>query len=326
MKLCALSFAILLVFAGTAAASAQEFHVFGGWLQNTGDHDRTYTYQFEYRQRFHDNFAFSLTYLNEGAFTEHSRDGHGAQLWAGANLLDRRLSLAFGVGPYFYYDTIPYSSSGFSLNDHGWGALLSLDATWYTRSRWLFLLRTNWVATGNSIDTISASFGIGYRFDEPATPKPGGEPALPREPAPRNELTLYIAQTSVHNKGPSHSIGAGLEYRRRLLRYLDVTAGCVYEGESDLIERYGLNLQLWLAGSFLDDRLSLGFGAGPYFAIDRHRTEEGRDHKVAVLKNVSMSGAYRFSPHWGVRFNWIRVITNYERDADVWMLGTSYFF
>jgi hypothetical protein len=108
-----------------APAQAKEFNVFGGFLQNTADHEHTYTWQLEYRQQFQENFAFSITYLNEGAFPVHSRDGHAAQLWARLPLADNRLALGLGAGPYFYYDTIPYSSSGYSLNDHGWGALVT---------------------------------------------------------------------------------------------------------------------------------------------------------------------------------------------------------
>lgn len=317
---------LMILVCLAAPAWGQEFHVLGGLLQNTDNHDRTYTWQLEYRQSLHENLAFSVTYLNEGAFDNHSRDGHSAQLWARTNLLDRQLSLAFGAGPYFYYDTIPYLRSGYSLNDHGWGALLSLDATWYTKSRWLFLLRTNWVVTGSSIDTISASLGIGYQLDPPKTPGPVPKASPQSEPETRNEVTLFVGETNVHNKGPAHSISAGFEYRRRLLSYLDWSAGIIYEGNSTLSERGGLVTQLWLTQAFMDDRLSLGIGAGPYIAVDRRRTEEGENHKVGVSPIVTMTTGYRFTPHWGARFSWNRVITNYERDADVWLLGASYHF
>jgi hypothetical protein len=318
---------LLMVFVCAAGpAGAQEFQVLGGFLQNTTDHERSYNWQLEYRQSLHENLAFSITYLNEGALQSHSRDGQAAQLWARANLLDRRLSLAIGAGPYFYYDTIPYLPTGFSLNDHGWGALLSFDATWYTRSRWLVLLRTNWVATGSSIDTVSASLGVGYQLDPPPKPGPLPEASPRREPATRNELSLFIGETSVHNRGPAHSLATGVEYRRRLFPYLDWTAGVIYEGSNSLSKRVGLASQLWLASAFMDDSLSLGIGAGPYFAVDRRRTEGGEDHKVGVSPIVTLTAAYHFTTHWGTRFSWNRVITNYERDADVWLLGASYRF
>lgn len=307
-------------------AMGQEFRVLGGLLQETGKHDRTYTWQLEYRHSLHENLAFGITYLNEGSLDAHSRDGYAPQLWARTNLIDRRLSLAMGVGPYFYFDTIPYVNTGFSLNDHGWGALLSLDASWYTDSRWIFFARTNWVATGSSIDTVSASLGVGYQLDPPAKPGPSTGAPGRHEASTRNEITLSIGQTSVHNKGPSHSTAAGIEYRRGLLRYLDWSAGFIYEGSSSLSERYGLTTQFWLTGSFLGDRLSLGVGAGPYFTVERRRVEHGDLHKFETSPILTMTAAYRFTTHWGTRFSWHRVITNYERDADVWLLGASYHF
>jgi len=39
-----------------------------------------------------------------------------------------------------------------------------------------------------------------------------------------------------------------------------------------------------------------------------------------------MSVAYRFHPRWGTRASWNRIITDYNRDADVWLAGISYRF
>jgi len=314
---------ILLLMLMIAPIQAAEFNALGGVLQNTGNHDGTYTWQLEYRQQFHKNLAFSITYLNEGAFPTHSRDGHAVQLWARAPLPGNRLALAVGVGPYFYYDTIPYLTSGFSLNDHGWGALVSLDATLYTRSRWLFLARANWAATGSSIDTVSASFGIGYRLDGSTPPLRSPDESDSQQQTLHNEITLFVGEASVHNKGPAHSFAAGIEYRRQILRYLEWTAGFLYEGENSLSRRYGVATQLWAAQTFFDDSLHMGIGAGPYFSFDRRRTEEGQSHEVTVSNILTMTAGYRFTPAWGARFSWNRVITNYERDADVWLLGLT---
>jgi len=309
-----------------APAQAEEFNVLGGILHTTTDSDRTYTWQLEYRQQFQENFAFSISYLNEGAFPAHSRDGHTAQLWARVPVANNRLALAIGAGPYFYYDTIPYLSSGFSLNDHGWGALVSLDATLYTRSRWLFLMRGNWAATGSSIDTVSASLGVGYRLGDDTAPTHRTDEIDTFDQTARNELTLYAGEVSVHNKGPAHSFAAGIEYRRQLLRHLEWTAGALYESHNSLSLRYGLATQLWLCQTFFDDSLHLGIGAGPYVSYDRRRTEEGQEHKLTVSKTIAMTTGYRFTPAWGTRFTWHRVITNYERDADIWLFGISRFY
>lgn len=317
---------ILLLMFVVAPAQAEEFTVFGGLLQNAADHDRTYSWQLEYRKQFQENFAFSISYLNEGAFPTHSRDGHSAQLWARVPLADNRLALALGAGPYFYYDTIPYLGSGYSLNDHGWGALVSLDATIHTNSRWLIVVRGNWAATGNSIDTLSASLGLGYRLGEGTSPILIPDKSDSSEQTAHNEFTLFAGEVSVHNKGPAHSFATGFEYRRKLLRHLDWTTGVLYESHNSLSLRYGLASQLWLSQTFFDDSLHIGIGAGPYLSYDRRRTEEGQDHKLTVSKIIAITTGYRFTPAWGTRFTWHRVITNYERDADIWLLGISRFY
>jgi len=315
--------ALLILMFIVTPAQAQEFNVLGGILQNTGDHRGTYTWQLEYRQHFHENFAFSISYLNEGAFPSHSRDGHTAQLWARVPLADNRLALALGAGPYFYYDTIPYQASGYSLNDHGWGALVSLDVTIHTNSRWLILVRGNWAATGSSIDTVSASLGIGCQLDDFNTAVKNRTEINTRNDSARNELTLFVGETNVHNKGPAHSVAAGIEYRRQLMRHLEWTAGILYEGDSSLSLRYGLATQLWLAQTFREDSLHMGIGVGPYFSLDRRRSEEGQDYKTTISKMLTMTAGYRFTSTWGTRFSWNRVITNYERDADIWLLGIT---
>lgn len=317
---------ILLIFLLLAApVRADEFNVLGGMLWDTRNNDSTHTWQLEYRQPFHENFAFGITYLNEGAFPNHSRDGYAAQLWTRRPLLDDRLVLGMGAGPYFYNDTIPYLASGYSLNDHGWGALLTFDATLYTRDRWLFLLRANWTLTGSSIDTATATVGIGYRLDDNQQ-NASSTPGKSTNSDTANEITVFLGEASVHNKGPAHSFAAAIEYRRQLMRYLEWTAGILYEGDNSLSRRYGLNTQLWLARNFFDHTLHLGIGAGPYVSIDRRRSEEGQNHEVTISEMLTMTAGYRFTPNWGARFSWNRIITDYERDADVWLLGLSHYF
>jgi hypothetical protein len=60
--------------------------------------------------------------------------------------------------------------------------------------------------------------------------------------------------------------------------------------------------QLWLAKSFLHDRIALSAGGGGYFAIDEHRDSAlNRSSGVFISEIVSMSGSYRLTPHWHIR-------------------------
>ena len=88
-------------------ASAQEVFVRFGDTRETGtSSSQTYSYGVSYFQGFGENLAWSVGYLNEGHVPNHKRDGLDFQGWARVNVLNRRLSLGVGAGPYLYWDTV----------------------------------------------------------------------------------------------------------------------------------------------------------------------------------------------------------------------------
>jgi len=127
-------FLVIIAFA-ICPAWSQELTVLGGAMQDTETHDHSYSWQLEYREGLVDPFAFSISYLNEGHVTDHHRDGYAVQAWTRTSMLDRRLSLSAGLGPFFYFDTKAAAAGASYTNDHGWGGVLSLAATWYRRDR-----------------------------------------------------------------------------------------------------------------------------------------------------------------------------------------------
>lgn len=313
---------IAILCAFTAGhASAQELSALGGFVKNTDRVNRSYQWQLDYRKDFGEHLAFNITYLNEGHLPDHHRDGFGSQLWFRTTMLNQRLSLAVGAGPYYYFDTTPNPAGSGSLNDQGWGALVSLAVTWHTETPWLLQLRSNWVETGTSIDTISLLFGVGYKLDTSPSAKSPDQAPSDRGKTAQNEITAFIGETSVFNSDSPHSLAVGLEYRRRLMRYLEGTVSWLYEGSNHGSQMNGLASQLWVAQEFFNDKLALSFGAGPYVGYDRLH-----DSSLTLSGIATMSVAYRFHPHWGTRVSWNRIITDYDRDADVWMAGVSYRF
>lgn len=315
----------LLLFAAPPAWSGEISALVGSVLE-ANDVDGKFSWQLEYAEKIGEHLEASFTYLNEGHLPGHHRDGHGLQLRARTDFFDRRLSVAAGAGPYLYYDTTPNDANNMEVDRHGIALLSSFAATWHFDNRFLLQMRLNGVYATNSIDTVSALFGVGYDLD---TPRTGGSSheklEQPGKPT-KNEITFFLGQTSVFNEGDSHSASAGVEYRRSLLRYLEWSALLLYEGENDLIRRRGVATQLWAAKSFLGDDLSLGVGAGPYLAVDSHDTGERGGRDLYVLPIITMTLAYRFHPRWGGRISWNRIITDYDRDSDVWLGGISYLF
>ena len=311
--------AAFMVLLGVLAvnARAQEVSALGGARQNSKTHADTYMWQLEYMQGLGDHLAWSFSYLNEGHVPNHHRDGQVSQIWARTDVLQQRLSLAAGIGVYRYFDTTSAANESYADN-HGWGVVSSLAATWRIQGPWLLQLRGSWVHTEYGVDNVSALVGIGYQLDAPPAFK---EQSLP-EKLTNNEITLFLGQTTANSFNSDKSIAAGIEYRRRLAPFLEWTVTSLYEGNDSIQDRFGLMTELWAVRAFFDERLSLGIGAGPYFVVDRHHP--GDDETVVGV--FGMTASYRFMPRWTVRLSWNRVVTNYNSDSDILLVGIGYLF
>lgn len=308
-----------------APAGAQEIIVYGGASGHTRTDSTSYTWGVEYLQGLGEQAAFSVSWLNEGHLPDHHRDGQCVQLWGRSAFFNRRLSLAAGLGPYLYYDTVP-AAVGRTRNTRGLAAIASLTATWYRGDRWLIQLRSNFIETQASIDTASLALGIGYQLDPPPAPGP-----LPKAPSQvnqttSNEISLLIGRTIVNDSRTPSAAAVAFEYRRGLGRYVDWTVGWLSEGDDHRTYRNGPLTELWAVRSFFDERLALGAGAGfhlDFFKEDPHPGEE----KITTLAGVtSITAAYRLPAQWLARITWNRIITDYHRDADVFVGGLGYRF
>ena len=316
---------VLVLLAPVPAVQASDIYGLGGIVQSSSPADLSYSWQLEYRQDLLKHLAAGISYLNEGHFKGHHRDGYTAQLWTRAELLDYRLTVAAGVGPYFFLDTTSTSSPDGFTDDHGWKAMMSAAATWHMENNFLFELRSNWVRGSGGFNTVSALAGIGYHFDP--TLEPADSKAETSEQKLANEVTLFAGQTIVNSFKSEKSIAVDLEYRRRLSRHLDWTASGLYEGDNRLVRRDGVMTQLWVTQELLDDILSVGAGGGVYFNLSRyHNPFQGPGADRVVSGIISLTGSYRFTPHWSLRLSWNRVVTSYERDTDVILGGLGYRF
>ena len=97
----------------------------------------------------------------------------------------------------------------------------------------------------------------------------------------------------------------------------------LYEGRSDLIDRYGLTTQIWLAKPFFDDRMTLGAGFGFYVGDDRRRDKNWGGFLAEI---VSISASCRLGPRRSIRGTWDPIITDYDRDPNIFLGGIGYRF
>ena len=320
---------VLAVFLLTASGAlhAQEFSLLGGVARGIGEH--TYTWAASYQEGLGEYFAASFTWLNEGHVTGHHRDGQLVQGWVRLPLAERRLVFSAGIGPYRYFDTST-DQQGSSYSDlHGWGVVYSLRTQYYMSNRWIAQLQLNRVQVQRGPNTNSAMIGVAYQLDAPDVPGPRDWAPSRSTRVTGNEVTAYLGETVVNSTDSETSLAAALEYRRGIAKYFDWTVGYVHEGNTNLVRRDGLTTQLWATRAFFDDRLTLGLGAGVYFAVRQQSNtdvtgDNDTDDRFAGI--VSMSASYRFGEHWTTRVTWNRIVTRYNRDTDVILAGVGYRF
>jgi hypothetical protein len=312
---------VIVFLAGANSAWAQDAYIFGGVIKNTKEDENSSTVQIEAAEPLGDLFVLSLSYLNEGHFADHHRDGVASQLWLVCDALDGQISFSAGVGPYICFNTTSDSTASYQ-NDHGIGIMTSLAATYCLRNRVLLQLRSNWVVAGD-INTVSVMLGSGYRFGSPNKTESFPQLSLQKSALPLNEITVFAGRTIVNSFGSELSSPLNIEYRRKLWRHMEWTVAGLYEGYNAMINRYGPVTQLWITKSFLKDSLALGVGAGCYYAFDR---KQDAPHDGSVAGLVSVTASYQFKSHWNVRATFNRVLTDYNRDSDVLLIGVGYRF
>ncbi|HBA82932.1 MAG TPA: hypothetical protein DCZ95_02445 [Verrucomicrobia bacterium] len=133
---------------------------------NSFDSQRDVAWSIAYQYPIFRYIGWSLEVLNEGHLELTRRDGLASELWLGARLLDDRLLLQAGAGPYLYADTVETDpdEDGSYRDDHGIYGLVSLAAQ-YDISKPV-CLRFTWhrVATDDHRDTDLVLLGLGWNF------------------------------------------------------------------------------------------------------------------------------------------------------------------
>jgi hypothetical protein len=147
---------------------------------------------------------------------------------------------------------------------------------------------------------------------------------LPPLPSRANELSVLAGATESIDTG-ERSYAWQVACRYTFLRNFAASVSWINEGHLEEHKRDGFAVQGWGRVPFLDDRLSIGVGAGLYSFVDFEAppgSGENRNLDIAGLLTITTS--YRFSDHWSTRFHWNRVMSNDSRDTDLFLLGLGY--
>jgi hypothetical protein len=108
-----------------------------------------------------------------------------------------------------------------------------------------------------------------------------------------------------------------------------VSVSWINEGAPQVARRNGLAAQLWLVNKFPFGKFGLCIWFGVYAFLDRkHPTNNGGGYNEAqrLAGIISPSLGYKITDEWVGRFTWNRIVSDYNRDSDVFMLGAGYCF
>jgi len=305
---------VMAAFHQTAAGETVSLYAGGMEVRDTAQDD-SYAWELEYTKPVAQNFDFSLFYLNEGHPENHHRDGIGAQAWLRTSPLGKRLTLAAGIGPYYYFDTTRQDQPQYA-NQHGLGLVYSLAAAVRMNERWSLQLRFNHVNANTQFNSNTALLGIGYRPDNAHT-----HSDTVTEPS---EITVMAGQTIVNSFDSERGQAASFEYRKAFSHHLEWTVGALKEGDNNRLRRKGITAQAWLIQPALKNRLNFGIGLGPYLVLDRWDADGEKGERLAGI--ASLSARYRITPDWLAQATWSRVFTDDNGDADVLLIGAGYRF
>jgi hypothetical protein len=314
--------ALSLVFV-SCLAQAQDASLLAGAMRvDQNPDDTSFAVALGYNQHINKYLSVSADYLNEGHPKLHHRDGLGAQVWLHTPVPQRGWSFAAGIGPYYYFDTTTGNGSLVDYrNDHGWGQLTSLSLKYHLASNAYLETRLAHTHGITAHDTTMLMFGAGYELRN----VPQGIRLQNAEKG--DNLLMALGGRSIVNSFKSETATSyGLEYRRTVNPNVEWSVILMSEGKVDAAERKGVSGQLWLLRPFTERTvLEMGFGAyAMHDQLDRTDPNATRERHVAPIASIGMR--YRISDTWRAQLTWSRVITNYERDSDVFLLGAGVAF
>lgn len=305
------------------AARAEEVHLLAGISDRSDPPSTSYAWQMAFDKSLGNRFAASLSWLNEGHFAGHQRDGAAAQLWLnGPRWGSSGLGLNLGIGPYLYFDTQPAATPRGYSDVHGLGGIVSAALSLPVGHAWLLDLRANEVLTHDELSTFTVLAGVGYRFalgNRP--PSAGGETSDLAQPA---VLELFGGENITNSLSTRQSVAFGIDYRVPIVRWAAWSATWFDDthAPSGLHER--LATQGWLVDGPLLGRLTFSAGLGPYVLLGP--LPQGRSSSARVSGLSALRADWRIAPRLALILSWYRTFTNDDLDRDLISLGLGWRF
>jgi hypothetical protein len=343
--------ALLLVAAGAVCrpAGAQLLSIAKGATQATQSGASSgYSYRVGYLQKLKGDLSAEFDYVNEGHFDAHHRDGYALQASVKVLSLDRyRTWVNVGVGPYYYFDT-QRDGHGGSLDVHGLAPSVSATLRHQLNSQVDLVASVDAVFPNHDFHAYTASLGFAHWLGRDAAARrlhvapedrePEGffeprEQLITRQTAVSSatpyELSLFNVVSVINVVSNPKSEGVAVEARWRFVNrfehHYDLTLGYLNEGDPRVSRRSGVTLQLWPVRSDPVWHFDLAVGLGAYVYVDKRAPVvpgKGPAAAVAPVLSVMLTSQPLYRGVF-LRLAWDRVVSDYNRDADVWRVGVG---
>jgi hypothetical protein len=321
LKAVPLIFVSCLATSLAAPAFAQDASILAGAMGVRENDQNSFAVQVGYSQRLGNYTSVSAEYVNEGHPDFHHRDGLSPQFWLHTLVPEKGWSFGAGIGPYFYFDTTPGNGTQAYRNDHGWGAIANASVKYHFASNLYGELRASRIKGMSGHDSDLLVVGVGYELGSTSRAARAENAA-----AGDNTILLLRSRSIVNSLNSEQSSGGAIEYRRTVHENLELSAMILNEGKVGTLDRKGVVTQAWLMRP-LTERTILELGAGAYTMRDKtDRNDAAQDDTTHVAPIVSVGVRYRFNPTLRAELTWSRVITNYHRDSDLFLLGMGVSF
>lgn len=313
-------FPAISLFLVSCFAAAQDASLLAGGMQVDRSGEQSFAVNLGYTQRLGKYTAASLEYTNEGHPRLHHRDGLTPQLWLHTAVPEHGFSFAVGAGPYYYFDTTTGSGALADYrNEHGWGIQANFSAKYHLGDQRTYAeARLSRIHGRREHDSTLLMVGLGYELRN-----------LPHEVKAENadggeDLIMVLAGRSIVNSFKSEkATGGGIEYRHTVTPNMEWSVMAMSEGRVGVAERRGVASQLWLLRPFTE-RTVLELGMGGYVMRDQLNRDSVREEpKTHFAPIASIGMRWRLNPTWRAQLSWSRVITDYHRDSDVFLLGVG---
>lgn len=303
--------ALLLLFIASSSAQAfeEDSSIFCGRLKGNAhyDHPVSFTCGADLGYGLNDWFAIHGVYLNEGHPENHHRDGFAIQPSVYHDFNDWRVQ--FSVGPYYSADTTR-RPDGALLNDRHLGWLSSLALKWHpSGNNWYVGLGYNNVRMPNQLNTNSVVLFLGTDAARDAVEESGSQS--------KAKIGLWIGPGDTTNPGTKVKTAGQLEVVLPIDEHLSYSIAGLYEGNTTLADRKGVMAQFWYNETF--NKWTLSAGGGPYLERDALRDGQATN----LLAVASVRATYKLTRKTDIGLNFNRVISFYNRDADIFMLGVQ---